>query len=124
MGGVGELYYLWDVPWCMSGDSNITRFPSERLGIYHNSLAMEEFSEFIFDLDFMDLPLAGGKFTWSNSRVWSRLDRFLVSPLWEAHFPELCQKCLPQVCSDHFPILLDCGGIHGGHQYFNLKICG
>lgn len=23
------LYYLWDVPWYMSGDFNITRFPSK-----------------------------------------------------------------------------------------------
>jgi hypothetical protein len=42
----------------------------------------------------MDLPLAGGSFTWSNNLenpFWSRLDRFLVSPDWEVKFPGLCR---------------------------------
>lgn len=83
------VYSLWDVLWCMRGDFNTIRFPSERLGHCRHSLAMEEFNEFIFDLDFMDLPLVGGEFTWSNGRVWSRSDRFLVSPSWETKYPEV-----------------------------------
>ncbi|KAF5461269.1 hypothetical protein F2P56_017384, partial [Juglans regia] len=82
---------------------------------------MEEFSEFIFDLDLMDLPLVGGDYTWSNGRVWSKLDRFLVSPAWEAHYPEVSQKRLARVSSDHFPIILDCGGIHRGRRYFKFE---
>ncbi|KAF5451980.1 hypothetical protein F2P56_027028, partial [Juglans regia] len=82
---------------------------------------MAEFSEFIFDMDLMDLPLVGGEYTWSNGRAWSKLDRFLVSPLWEAHYPEVSQKRLARVNSDHFPILLDCGGIQGGHRYFKFE---
>jgi hypothetical protein len=45
--------------------------------------AMMEFSDFIFEQGLMNLPLAGGTFTWSNNQEnpsWSRLDRFLVSP--------------------------------------------
>ena len=86
-----------------------------------HSIAMEELNEFIFDLDFMDLPLVGGEFTWSNGRVWSRLDRFLVSPLWEAKYPEVNQRRLAQVNSDHYPILLDCGGIHRWRRYFKFE---
>ncbi|KAF5476218.1 hypothetical protein F2P56_007951, partial [Juglans regia] len=82
---------------------------------------MEDFSEFIFDLDLMDLPLVGGEYTWSNGRVWSRLDRFLVSPSWETHYPEVSQKQLARVSSDHFPIHLDCGGIHRGRRYFKFE---
>ncbi|KAG6650604.1 hypothetical protein CIPAW_06G055400 [Carya illinoinensis] len=89
------VYSLWDVPWCMEGDFNITRFQSECSGQYRNSVAMDEFSKFIFDLNLMDLPLVGGEYTWSNGLVWSKLDRFLVSPEWEAHFPEVCLKRLP-----------------------------
>ncbi|KAG6624060.1 hypothetical protein CIPAW_16G000400 [Carya illinoinensis] len=69
----------------------------------------------------MDLPLVEGDFIWSNSQGWSRLDRFHFSPSWEAHFPKLCQKRLSHVCSDHFPILLDYGGIHGGRLYFKFE---
>ncbi|XP_042972866.1 uncharacterized protein LOC122304675 [Carya illinoinensis] len=115
------VYSLWDIPWCMGGDFNIIFFPSERSGHLRNSTAMEEFFEFIFELDLMDLPLVGGEYTWSNGRVWSKFDRFLVSPSWEAHYLEICQKSLPRVCSDHFPILLDCGGIHSGRRYFKFE---
>jgi hypothetical protein len=38
----------------------------------------------------------------------SRIDRFFLSLLdWEAKFPDLFQKWLLRLCSDHFPILLD-----------------
>lgn len=60
------LYYLWDVPWCMSGNFNITLFSSEQLGKPQTSLAREEFLEFIFELYLMNL-LVRGEFTWSNS---------------------------------------------------------
>uniref|UniRef100_A0A2N9G874 Reverse transcriptase domain-containing protein n=1 Tax=Fagus sylvatica TaxID=28930 RepID=A0A2N9G874_FAGSY len=43
---------------------------------------MNEFSEFIFSLGLMDIPLEGSKFTWSNNRespAMFRIDRFLYS---------------------------------------------
>lgn len=49
------------------------------------------------------------------------MDRFLVSPSWETHYPDLCQKRLPYVCSNHSPILLDCGGLLGGRHYFKFE---
>lgn len=64
--------------------------------------------------------LVGRNFMWSNGRVWSRLDKFLVSASWEDHFPDLNQKRLLRICSDHHPILLDCGGISGGWRYFRF----
>jgi hypothetical protein len=57
----------------------------------------------------MDLPLAGGSFTWLISHdppLWSRIDCFLVSLELEAWFLGVMQKWLPRFCSDHFPILL------------------
>jgi hypothetical protein len=72
----------------------------------------------------MDLPLAGGTFTWSNNQEnpsWSRLDRFLVSSNWEVKFLGSLQKRLPRLCFDHFPILLDCGGIHWGSRPFKFE---
>ncbi|XP_042956371.1 uncharacterized protein LOC122292174 [Carya illinoinensis] len=117
---LADFIYLWEVSWCIGEDFNI-RFPSEPSGTHHHSTAMEEFSEFVFDLDLMDLPLLGGEFTWSNGRGWSRLDRFLVSPSWEVYFRELSQKMLPHVCSDHFPIVLDCGCIIGRRRPFKFE---
>jgi len=50
------LLSWWNFPWCIGRAFNITRFPSERLG-----------ADFIFYHGLMDLPLVGGKFTWSNN---------------------------------------------------------
>ncbi|KAG6652145.1 hypothetical protein CIPAW_06G163400 [Carya illinoinensis] len=115
------VHNWWDLPMCIGGDFNITRFPSERSGDSRLRPAMTEFSDCIFDLNMVDLPLMGGRFTWSNSQMWSRLDRFLISPDWECHYPEVCQRRLPHLCSDHFPILLDGGGIHSGRSYFKFE---
>ena len=95
---------------CIGGDFNVTRFPSERSRNAQVSHAMLEFSCFISDQGLMD-ALARGTSTWSNNISWSRLDHFIVSPEWEAKYPDLLQKRLLRLCSNHFPILLDCEGI-------------
>jgi len=83
---------------------------------------MADFSDFILEHGLMDLPLAGGLFTWSNLSSRSRIDRFVVSSVWEAKYPGLFQKRVPRLCSDHFPILIDCGGIHRGKRPFKFEI--
>ena len=91
------IHYWWNVPWYIVGANSF-------------SSAMLDFSDFIFDHNLIDLPLEGGIFTWSNSRVmasWSRLDRFLLSSDLEEHFPNIRQKRLHRLLSDHFPILLE-----------------
>jgi hypothetical protein len=39
----------WEKPWCIGGDYNSIRYSSERSGDARFSLAMREFSDFIFD---------------------------------------------------------------------------
>jgi hypothetical protein len=72
----------------------------------------------------MDILSVGGSFTWSSIRdlpSWSRIDKFLVSPNWESQLPDLLQKSLPRLFSNHFPILLDRGGIPGAKIYFKFE---
>ena len=51
------LISWWDVPWCLGGDFNIIRFPSERLGATTCTRAMYEFSDFITLHGLMDIPM-------------------------------------------------------------------
>ena len=91
------IHCWWNVPWYIVGANSF-------------SSAMLDFSDFISDHNYIDLPLEGGTFTWSNSRAmasWSRLDRFLLSFDLEEHFPNIRQKRLHRSLLDHFPILLE-----------------
>ena len=85
---------------------------------------METFFEFVEDLNLVDLPLEGGSFTWSSGSdqpAMSRIDRFLVTPDWEDHFPDVFQRFLPHPISGHSPILLEAGGMAGGKSLFRFE---
>ena len=119
-----EIHSWWNVPWCIGGGFNVVRFPSERLGADFFSSAMLDFSDFISDHNLTDFPLEGGTFTWSNSRAvasQSRLNRFLLSSDSEEHFPNIRQKRLHRLLSDHFPILLEGGNFHRGSRPFRFE---
>ncbi|KAJ9701497.1 hypothetical protein PVL29_006726 [Vitis rotundifolia] len=121
---LGAIRGLWSDPWCIGGDFNVIRFPSERSRGGRLSGSMRSFSEVIDELALRDLPLQGGLFTWSgglNGQSRSRLDRFLVSEDWENHFSGVSQCTLPRPVSDHFPILLDGGGVRRGPIPFRFE---
>lgn len=69
---------------------------------------MNDFNEFIDRMEFLDMPMLGRNFTWCNSFEgdrWSRLDRFLVNPIWLEKF-RLKRWGLPRSISDHCSLLL------------------
>jgi endonuclease/exonuclease/phosphatase family metal-dependent hydrolase len=70
---------------------------------------------------FFLVDLSGGLCTWSNSQSWSRIDHFLVSVEWEVRHPDLLQKRLLCLCSDHFPIVLVSGDCKGGRKPFKFE---
>ncbi|RVW90073.1 LINE-1 reverse transcriptase-like [Vitis vinifera] len=56
-----------------------------------------------------------------NNQSWARLDRFLVSPSWLDKFSGVIQRRLPRPVSDHFPILLEGGGLRRGPSPFRFE---
>lgn len=66
--------------WCLMGDFNVVSSIRERKGRSANlkDRDMSDFNKFIADMDLIDPPLNGLKFTWfcSDGISTSRLDRF------------------------------------------------
>ena len=114
----------WAQPWCVFGDFNVVRYPNERLGCSRLTANMIDFSDCIEDMNLVDLPLHGGRYTWCNGSInpsMSRIDRVLVSTDWEEHYPDVMQKLLIKPISDHTPILLEVGGMNGGKRAFKFE---
>ena len=44
-----------------------------------------------------------------------------MSADWEEKFPSICQRHLSRLLSDHFPILLEGGNLHGGKKPFRFE---
>ena len=85
---LGSIKGLWDGPWGIGGDFNEVLFPNERDRGGRLSNSMRRFSDIMNDLDLSDLSLQGGPYTWSgglNGSSMSRLDRFLVTAVWESY---------------------------------------
>lgn len=97
-------------PWCVVGDFNTIRCPSERRGVSSQfaSGEMLDFDEFIDNMGLNDLPLIGRKFTWHrpNGKCISRLDRFLISDEWLSVWQDLAQWSMDRIVSDHNAIVL------------------
>nr|KYP36717.1 hypothetical protein KK1_042146 [Cajanus cajan] len=97
--------------WCVAGDSNSVRSLKERVGLVYGMYAttdIEVYNNFIEQLELVDVPLGGRKFTWfrPNGTVNSRIDRILVSRSWFVRWPGVSQLVLNRGISDHCPILM------------------
>ncbi|RVW22689.1 Transposon TX1 uncharacterized 149 kDa protein [Vitis vinifera] len=121
---LGAIEGLWNGPWCVAGDFNVILSPEERNRGGSLNSNMRRFSEVIEDLELEDLPMVGGPFTWIggvNNQSFSKLDRFLVNEGWDSHFGDARQFVLPRSVFDHFPVLLDGGGLRRGPSPFRFE---
>ncbi|XP_011004865.1 PREDICTED: uncharacterized protein LOC105111252 [Populus euphratica] len=92
-------------PWLILGDFNsllsqTDKHQGEAVSTYETA----DFRQCCSDLGLLDLNYSGCHYTWSNGKVWSKLDRVLVNSLWplapssaHVHFDN------PGAFSDHSP---------------------
>ena len=85
----------------------LTRFAHEGCGRKSHYQDVIEFSDIIRELELVDIPLHGKKFTTlSNNRgSMVKLDIFLSSLDWYTKFPMTFQNGLASQLSDHYPSL-------------------
>ncbi|MCH90510.1 hypothetical protein A2U01_0011426, partial [Trifolium medium] len=113
--------------WCLGGDFNSITKVGERRGSNGVSGHTErvEFSQFIDDLEVIDIPVTGKKFTWfsSDGSVMSRLDHFLLS---EGFIEKggISNQCIgDRDISDHCPIWLMSSKLNWGPKPFRFNNC-
>jgi hypothetical protein len=100
-----------DIIWCVVGDYNSVLESSDRRGVGVASSGgreMEEFRDFVRQLEMVDLPLLGRQFTWfhSNGLTMSRLDRILISADWLSLWGSPTVWVVNRDVSDHCPLIL------------------
>lgn len=82
---LSNIRILFEDPWVLGGDFNAILSQSERNKSGGCITNRRFFKKFVSRHELMDLPVAGGKFTWTNSQqppLLIRLDRFLVTSDW------------------------------------------
>jgi exonuclease III len=96
--------------WCFGGDFNAILRSSERKGSSAVSRQGEiiSFTQFVEDMEVIDIPVLGKKFTWfsSDGKSMSRIDRFLLSDGFISKFGVSGQWIGNRDISDHCPIWL------------------
>ena len=114
--------------WCILGDFNAIRSSEERFSNVQSLMedsCIREFNEWIDELEVMEVPWLGRKFTWYRPKgaSRSRLDRFLVSHEWLVRWPSSIQATLARNFSDHCPIVLRSKVIDWGPKPFRVMDC-
>ncbi|XP_074283153.1 uncharacterized protein LOC141607698 [Silene latifolia] len=95
-------------PWAIAGDFNTVITPEERLGENTKQSDMDEFIDCLATCGMTDIPATGAFYTWTNkqdsaSRIYSRLDRFLINQDWQSSFPDMMAHFHPAGLFDHSP---------------------
>ena len=71
--------------------------------------AMGDFNSTSFNCSLGDVEFDGPPYTWTNGRVWQRLDRALMNQQWSSVFSITKVSHMPRGRSDHAPLLIKCG---------------
>lgn len=96
------------LPWILLGDfNNILQARDKSIGAPVRPRDYVEFADFCDSKGLVDLPFTGCHHTWTNGRVWSKIDRAMANHDWFLA-DQPCQVTFepPGVNSDHSPCLV------------------
>ncbi|XP_074267042.1 uncharacterized protein LOC141590344 [Silene latifolia] len=116
-------------PWALAGDFNTVLCPDERLGGNTKEADMDDFIRCMEICGMTDIAATGALYTWNNkqeanTRIYSRLDRFLINQEWMNWFPDMVAHFYPEGIFDHCPcVVSNCktgSPQHASFKYFNM----
>ena len=111
-------------PWVVGGDFNLIYRAEDKNNNNLDRAMMGRFQRIINDLQLVELPLLGRKFTWSNERsspTLVRLDRFFYSRDWEDLFPDCLMQSSSSSISDHCPLVVGLHEFTQGKRRFHFE---
>ncbi|WMV58897.1 hypothetical protein MTR67_052282, partial [Solanum verrucosum] len=123
-GKLSSVRGLMEGPWAMCGDFNVSRYISEKKNYNRRTKGMREFSDFIEDMELVDMQLEDAAYTWfkgDQQEAASRIDRLMISKEWDDTFNNLKQIPLQRLGSDHIPIALIPGCWERNKSYFKFE---
>ncbi|XP_017981035.1 PREDICTED: uncharacterized protein LOC108663048 [Theobroma cacao] len=93
----------------VGGDFNAILHSGERLnGVVPHTGSMKDFATALLDCGLMDGGYKGNSFTWTNNRMFQRLDRMAYNHHWANFFASTRIQHLNRDGSDHCPLLISC----------------
>lgn len=113
--------------WCIAGDFNAIITHSERKGVSTsvNQREIDEFRNFVDEMELVDVPMLGKKFTWfsANGKSRSKIDRFLLSEDLITEWQISAKWVGNRDTSDHCPIWLMRKSVNWGPKPFRFNDC-
>jgi exonuclease III len=115
-----------EIVWCIVGDFNSITNSIERRGSSGGNgvgREMEEFGDFLRQLELVDMSLLGRQFTWfhPNGNVMSRLDRVLLSAEWLNLWGVPNVWVAARDVSDHCPLIIKYSNEDWGPKPFRFN---
>lgn len=95
--------------WLLIGDFNMILNASDKSNTILNRRLMGEFRDAVTELELKELNLQGRKYTWSNNRTQTRIDRAFCTTAWDCMLPGVHLQALSSRVSDHSPLLISDG---------------
>lgn len=92
--------------WMIIGDYNMILQAADKSTSNLNHRIMRAFRDAVNELELKELRLAGRKYTWTNNRTHTRIDRVFCTIEWESMLPNCSLRAESSATSDHCPFVL------------------